>query len=169
MNFRCASCGKLHDLSEVSFGADEPFPWLVVTDEERARSELTPDICVLDSTEGRDFFVRACLQIPIKSSDRTFTWGVWVSLSEKSFVEMRDRWDDPERTGLGPYFGWFCTKLPEYPNTLSLKTHVHQRAVGLRPLVELEPTDHPLAVHQREGIEPAELQAMITRLLHQRA
>jgi hypothetical protein len=32
-----------------------------------------------------------------------------------------------------------------------LKTNVHTRARGLRPTVELEPTDHPLAVEQREA------------------
>jgi hypothetical protein len=47
-----------------------------------------------------------------------------------------------------------------------LKTMVYHRALGLRPLVELEPTDHPLAVHQREGIPPSELQKIITSVLH---
>jgi hypothetical protein len=35
---------------------------------------------------------------------------------------------------------------------VNLKTMVHLRDNGLRPLVELEPTDHPLAVEQRTGI-----------------
>ena len=43
-------------------------------------------------------------------------------------------------------------RLPLYPNTLNLKTQVHTRPVGERPLVELKPTDHPLAVEQRHGI-----------------
>lgn len=47
-----------------------------------------------------------------------------------------------------------------------LKSMVHQRPVGERPLVELEPTDHPLALHQREGIGEEELKAMVMELLH---
>jgi hypothetical protein len=39
-----------------------------------------------------------------------------------------------------------------YPETLGLKTFVRQRGIGVRPYIELEPTDHPLAVEQREGI-----------------
>ena len=35
---------------------------------------------------------------------------------------------------------------------LNLKTRVHLRDDGMRPLIELEPTDHPLAVEQRAGI-----------------
>ena len=50
------------------------------------------------------------------------------------------------------YFGWLSSILPTYPSTLHLKTHVHTRPIGIRPLIELEPTDHPLAREQRMGI-----------------
>jgi hypothetical protein len=39
-----------------------------------------------------------------------------------------------------------------YPDNILLKTRVHTRAVGTRPYVELEPTDHPLSIEQRNGI-----------------
>jgi hypothetical protein len=35
-----------------------------------------------------------------------------------------------------------------------LKTRVHSRNVGMAPYIELEPTEHPLAVEQRRGISP---------------
>ena len=57
-------------------------------------------------------------------------------------------------------------RVPDYPDTMFLKTSVCQRAVGLRPLVTLEPTDHPLAVHQREGIAPEELRRIVVAELH---
>jgi hypothetical protein len=49
-----------------------------------------------------------------------------------------------------------------------LKTMVHQREVGVRPWVELEPTDHPLAIHQRDGIEPQRLLALLHEALRGR-
>ena len=49
-------------------------------------------------------------------------------------------------------FGWFSNSLPGYPETLSLKCMLHARPGGLRPLIELEATDHPLSVAQRQGI-----------------
>ncbi|HXN55442.1 MAG TPA: DUF2199 domain-containing protein [Myxococcales bacterium] len=52
----------------------------------------------------------------------------------------------------GPYFGWFMNYLPGYPSTLWLKTRAHLRPAPLRPVLELEPTDHPLALEQRNGI-----------------
>jgi hypothetical protein len=49
-----------------------------------------------------------------------------------------------------------CTRIAYYSeNTLLLKTMAHFRRGGLRPTIELEPTDHPLAVDQREGISLA--------------
>lgn len=166
MKFTCSNCREEHDLDELSFGAEAPQQWGDLTKEDLARSELTSDQCIMELEDERHFFVRACLDLPIRGTERQFTWGVWVSLSEKSFAEMSAHWTDPRRVETGPYFGWLCTNIPVYPDTMLLKTMVHQNAVGLRPLVELEPTDHPLAIHQREGIEEGELQRMVAELLH---
>ncbi len=53
---------------------------------------------------------------------------------------------------LEPMFGWLSTSIPCYPETINLKTMVHTRSVGVRPYIKLEPTEHPLAIEQREGI-----------------
>ena len=50
--------------------------------------------------------------------------------------------------------------------SLLLKTRVHTQATGQRPLIELEPTDHPLAVEQRTGITMARVQQIAESLLH---
>jgi hypothetical protein len=49
---------------------------------------------------------------------------------------------------VGPFFGWLKPCL----ETTGLKTRVDLRDHGLRPWIELEPTDHPLALAQRNGI-----------------
>src|SRR5438132_4339196 len=49
-------------------------------------------------------------------------------------------------------FGWLSSRIQVYPDTLLLKARVHSRSVGVAPSIELEPTDHPLAVEQRIGI-----------------
>jgi hypothetical protein len=123
--------------------------------------------CEIESKEGGSFYIRACLEIPIRGAGRRFTWGVWCSLSEKSYIEISEHWDDSARLSLGPHFGWLCTKIPGYPDTVFLKTMVHQRDMGVRPLVELEPTDHPLAIDQRDGIDEERLKKMVVELLHQ--
>lgn len=167
MRFTCATCGAEHDLDEISFGTDAPVQWDLLSDDERSRSLLAGEQCEIDSDEGRSFYIRACLEIPVRGTGRTFTWGVWCSLSEKSYLEVSEHWDDPARLNLGPHFGWLCTKIPGYPDTVFLKTMVHQREVGVRPLVELEATDHPLAVDQRHGIDEDRMKDIVIGLLHE--
>lgn len=166
MRFTCSVCGGEHDLDDISFGSDAPLQWGLLTDDERSRSLLGEDLCEIDSRNGRGYYIRACLEIPVRDSDSHFTWGVWCSLSEKSFLEIGTHWEDANRMRIGPHFGWLCTSIPGYPDSAFLKSMVHQRAIGLRPLVELEATDHPLAVHQRQGIEARRLKEMVMRLLH---
>ena len=98
------------------------------------------------------FFVRGCLEIPVRDAAEPLIWGVWVSLSEKSFIALRNVFADQYRSHVGPFFGWLNSWLKPYPDTMDLKTRVHLRDHRIRPWIELEPTDHPLAVEQRVGI-----------------
>ncbi|WP_371476699.1 DUF2199 domain-containing protein [Kitasatospora sp. NBC_00315] len=136
----CACCAEHQDGPPLSYGSPAPAGWKARYSWRRD-SGLTADQCVI---KGRDFFVHGLIEIPVRDSGDTFSWGVWASLSEENFARTHDRWDYPARDQEPPYFGWLSTELPVYQHsTIQLKTHVHTRAVGQRPLIELEPTDHP--------------------------
>jgi hypothetical protein len=49
---------------------------------------------------------------------------------------------------------------------MNLKTRVHLRDDGLRPFLELEPTQHPLAVEQRDGITAERVAELYALLVH---
>jgi hypothetical protein len=141
--------------SPLSWHFEAPDPW-------NHRGELSSDQCVIDDEH---FFVRGLVEIPVVDGDGPFTWGVWVSLSKANFERTTALWHDPNRVNEPSYFGWFCNSIPAYPETLHLKTAVHTRGVGLRPLIELEATDHPLAVEQRDGITAARVRT-IAEIMH---
>jgi hypothetical protein len=103
MRFTCSTCGRVHEgLPDISF--DAPIYYARVPEGERAsRSTLSSDLCVIDSS---DFFARGVLEIPIKEAEDVFGWGPW--------------------------FGWLSNRLPGYPDTLNLRTHLHLRASGWR-------------------------------------
>lgn len=164
--FVCRTCGEVHDAAEAAFGPDAPWQWNAVSEEQRARSTLTADQCFLESDEGTSFYIRGCLDLPIVGSAKSFRWLVWCSLSERSADEISDHWDDPQREKIGPHFGWLCSELPFYPSTMFLKAHVVQRPPGVRPLVVLERTNHPLALEQRNGIDPERVRRIVADLLH---
>ena len=147
--FKCATCGQWHE-GMPGFAAEAPVYYYSIPEDERpTRCRLTSDTCVVDD---EFFFIRGCVEIPVAGTDEPFVWGVWVSLSKSSFDEYLANWDVPCRSRLGPYFGWLDVGFSVYPLTESLKTYVHPRDNGVRPYIELEPTDYPLAVEQRAGI-----------------
>ncbi len=140
--FTCTSCGEAHE-GAPSFAYDAP----VYYGRDDPDAELNSDFCVI---KDQHFFVRTVLEIPIHDYPEPFTWGVWVSLSRESFGHYMTIFEDEDRSA--EYFGWFSNCLPYYPDTLNLKAAVHTRPAGLRPWLELEATDHPLAIDYRDGI-----------------
>ncbi|MFE2418238.1 DUF2199 domain-containing protein [Streptomyces hokutonensis] len=141
--------------------------WLVKLNQNFADdpgSMLSSDQCVI---KGRHYFIKGLIEIPVIGSGDPFSWGVWVSLSRDNFARALDMWNTPGREAEKPYFGWLTTELSLYsPSTLNLKTNAHTRPLGRRPFVELEPTDHPLAVEQRTGITQDRVREIAEAVLH---
>lgn len=161
--FKCSRCDEWHE-GMPSFGADAPLYYYDVPEGERfERCELTSDTCVVDDEH---FFVRGCIEIPVHGENEPFVWGVWVSLSENNFEEFTNLFGVPARDDHGPYFGWLSAYLKTYPDAENLKTHVHLRNDGVRPYIELEPTEHPLAVEQREGISVERVAEIYSAYMH---
>lgn len=147
MAFTCTVCGEAHEgLPDI--GNDKPYYWYTIPREEReSRAQLTEDTCVIDD---RDFFIRGVLFLPIRDHEDDFGFGVWVSQKRENFERYLA---EPASAEIGPFFGWLSTEIDFYAeSTLSLKTMAHFRGGGMRPSIELEPSEHPLAVDQREGI-----------------
>jgi hypothetical protein len=151
----CPCCGLKHG-GLFDLACDRPQFWQG-SKEKSPNSEvrtsdnvLTGDFCVVD---GEHFFVRCVLQLPVVGVSGTcFGFGVWATLSKQNFNLYVDTFDSANQGGLGPWFGWFSNRLKGYPDTLSLKCRVTPRKGRERPTIELEPTSHPLAVEQRQGI-----------------
>jgi hypothetical protein len=127
------------------------------------RVEINEDVCIVD---GATFFVRGHLEIPIDDVPEPFAFSVWASLSDDSFAHMSERWEAPDRASDPPYFGWLSSPIHAYPNTINLKVSVQSRDPGLVPLFTVEPTGHPLALHQHYGISIEQWHELAHKLLH---
>src|SRR6201996_7861773 len=106
--FRCQTCDEIHK-GMPSFAADAPRSYYAVPEAERAsRCELGSDYCAIDLAS---FFVRGCLEIPVRGVDEPLVWGVWVSLSMPDFKTWMMTYEEPLRSHLGPLPGllnaWF--------------------------------------------------------------
>ena len=161
--FKCTRCDEWHE-GMPSFGASAPLYYYGIPEAEReTRCQLSSDMCVID---GAHFFVRGCIELPVEGRDEPFIWGVWASLSREHFEEFDALFDAHDRASHGPFFGWLAAALPTYPDTENLKTMVHLREGGQRPYIELEPTDHPLAVEQRNGISVERVAELYAACMH---
>jgi hypothetical protein len=127
-----------------------PRNWFGLTEAERAtRAKLPADICTID---GKQRYVRGCLEIPVSGSSENLIWGLWVSVSEDSLRYILSKWsaqigeDEPLR------FGWLGTWIDGYPEPHEIRCHVFIRSGNLRPRIVLEPTDYPLAIEQHQVI-----------------
>jgi hypothetical protein len=154
-DWTCSGCGsRHHGLPDLACAGPEQWPgseqYAPNSTANFSQHFLSEDFCAL---YGKHFFIRCILEIPILASGgERFAYGVWSTLSEKNFHIYADTFDSGVQGELGPWFGWFSNRLKGYPETLNLKCQVHPCVGRQRPRIELEATDHPLALEQRNGV-----------------
>ncbi|MDO9223228.1 MAG: DUF2199 domain-containing protein [Caulobacter sp.] len=149
MSFVCSRCGKTHD-GLAAWVYARPDPWLGLTDEQRADGKCSDDLC---RTADGHFFVRSVLVLPlIGGPEPTFEFGVWGSLSEANFWRYVECFDDTDQSKLGLMFSYLSNEVRGFPDSFALHANLQPRDDRQRPFMLLEPTDHPLAVAQRDGI-----------------
>jgi hypothetical protein len=147
MAYQCSICGDTHQgLPDIGFRW--PDPYFGVPEEERPRRILaTEDTCVIDN---EDFFIRGVILIPVLGETSEFGLGVWVSQSQENFETYINNFDSPD---IGPFFGWLSNRIPFYDqDTWALKTMARFQGSDQRPVIDVEPSDHPLSRDCSEGI-----------------
>jgi hypothetical protein len=109
----CNCCGKSFDTLGLDYAFAGPRNWYDMPEAERAaRVKIDTNLCVID---GREFYVRGCLEIPINGHSDALVYGIWVSVFEESFRYVLDHWDSILQDDEPPRFGWLCNWLTGYP------------------------------------------------------
>lgn len=163
IEFKCHTCDEVHT-GMPALAWDYPLYYFFVPEDEREhRCVVTSDTCAIDN---EFYFVRGNIDIHVHNEDEPFQWGVWVSLSEKNFKRFVELYEVAERENEGPFFGWLSASIKIYPETENLETMVHLRNNGIRPYIELEPNEHPLAIEQREGITRERVAEIYEAMIH---
>ena len=142
----------------LDFAYKAPDNWFGVPEAERdKRGKLDTDVCYIDD----DIYVRGCIEISIVDMNEMFVWGVWTSVSKQSFSRILELWSEAVIENEPPRFGWLSNNISSYPDTTNLKTNLYMRGNGLRPLIKLQPNEHPLAVEQHRGITIQRVQEIV--------
>ncbi|MBK1880738.1 DUF2199 domain-containing protein [Pelagicoccus mobilis] len=145
--YKCHICGESHqDMPDIHSEYPDQY-WDVAPEERDRRIKTTSDTCEID---GEHFFVKGIVELPIGDEGDRFGFGVWLSLKKENYETYLKNFDSDE---IGPYFGWLCNSISYYKtDTMLLKTMVHFRGDGFRPVVEIEETDNPLSIDYHQGI-----------------
>ncbi|MBN9299894.1 MAG: DUF2199 domain-containing protein [Filimonas sp.] len=162
-SFTCACCGKVYDIIPLCFGSDFPEYYFSIPPNEREdRIELLQSLCVVDEEH---FFHRGRLTIPIIDHTEDLIFNVWTSISKSNYDIRVNLWEDPKRIEQKPYFGWLQTIVPQYGETINIKTIAQEQEVGLIPKIISIEEDHPLTIDQENGITYTKALQIVTSIL----
>ncbi len=160
----CSICDQQHEDLPLSYSVKAPQAVASIpVNELEQRVVLTPDQCVID---GRDFYLRGRIPIPVDGLSEPFIWGVWAEVSPKTFMRTDELWSTEGRENEPPFTGWIDTQIFPYGNTINVEVFIHTQPVGQRPQFEISDPEHPLAIEQREGITMERVQEIAETILH---
>jgi hypothetical protein len=164
MGFACTVCGKQHDDLPFSYSVKAPQAIAAIPQGElEQRVVFSVDQCVVD---GRDFYLRGRIPVPVEGRDEPFIWGVWAEVSPKNFIRANELWTSEGRENEPAFSGWLNTGLFLYGDTTNLEVKVHTMPVGRRPHFEIVDEEHPLAIEQRRGITLDRVQQIAETIFH---
>ncbi|HYF03585.1 MAG TPA: DUF2199 domain-containing protein [Patescibacteria group bacterium] len=123
MDYICSKCGESHEeLPAIAFKT--PHYYDILSDEDKIEiATINSDLCVITHEDQTDRFIRAVLHQKIYDCSDTLDYGIWVSLSEKSFDDYVKNFDSEEQDVT--YFGYISTEIP------AMMTHFLFRRMSL--------------------------------------
>lgn len=162
--FKCSECGQVHsEWPALTFKSPANYDYL--SEKEKAEiGKLDTDFCEIHYEDQIDRFIRVTLTQKVIDACENLEYGLWVSLSEKNYSDYKDNFNNPNHeTG---YFGWLCSNISEYGNTLSIPCDVMTKNGNDRP--EIFPHkgfDHPFVRDYYNGILKNEAENRITEMI----
>ncbi|WPO84563.1 DUF2199 domain-containing protein [Chryseobacterium sp. JJR-5R] len=142
-----------------------PFPYSNLSDKDLENAKLSSDFCVIQYLDEICYFIRAVLVQKVTESCQDLEYGVWVSLSEKSYDEYVENYDN-ENFEEG-YFGWLANYLPDYEFDQTIPADVIVNNKMGRPLIyPHESQDHPFIKDFYSGISGKEAEIRINKVLN---
>lgn len=157
----CSCCGKAMTGLPLDISYSHPLLWDSLDETSKARSKLGKDFCLVDSGEdGIDRYIRCVLPIPVIGLEDEFCFGLWMSVSEKTW-DIYNAEFDSGTSSLKTCFGYLGNGVLGFPNSFLLHANVEFSNDNQRPRVYLREADHDLVRAQYEGVDIAQVERWI--------
>lgn len=161
----CSCCGQSYEGSPSYAFKMPDHSFQLTPEEQNERGNIDNNISSIRLDDHSDYFIRACLEIPIHGVISPFMWGVWVSIRKDDLKRYLQTWDEADENDA--YSGWCYNNLSLYPSTLGLKSLAHPRRDNVRPWLELEPSEHPLYLDWKNGLSIEQAKPLVIKNMHQ--
>jgi hypothetical protein len=165
IKYTCNCCGKEYEewpaLAYVS-----PTNYEVLSEEDKRNiGQLDTDFCIISHPNQTDRFIRCTLGQKVIGQCKDLEYGLWVSLSEKSFQDYSDNFNNDHHET--KYFGWLCNDLPDYNfNEIHIPTTIFTKPGNSRPeIVPHKDFNHPFVDDYYNGITKIEAEKRIAEML----
>jgi hypothetical protein len=162
--YTCETCGLVHEeWPALTFIA--PSAYYVLSEKDREElAEIGSDFCVIHHPDQTDKFIRCTLTQKVIDHCEDLEYGLWVSLSEKSFNDYSENYNNKKH--VTQYFGWLSNDLPDYDFSESIPTNVCTRTGNQRPeIIPHSDFEHPFVYDYYNGITKAEAERRIRNML----
>ena len=164
IKYICSCCGQEH-VAWPAITYPSPTAYLLLSEEDKKNiAELNSDFCVIRHPDQIDRFIRCTLTQKVTDHCEGLHYGLWVSLSEKSFEDYSGNFTNENHET--KYFGWLSNDLPDYDFKKSIPTNVFTSLGNHRPeIVPHQSFDHPFVKDYYNGITKAEAERRIREML----
>jgi hypothetical protein len=165
IKYTCNCCGReLEEWPALAYILPTNYDTLS-EDDKKNIGTLDADFCVITHPDRIDRFIRCTLSQKVIDHCENLEYGLWVSLSDKSYQDYADNFNNESHES--KYFGWLSSNLPDYDFSKgSIPTTVLTRAGNMRPeIVPHRDFDHPFVNDYYNGITKAEAERRISEML----
>jgi hypothetical protein len=165
IKFICDCCGKEHE-SWPALTYNSPSSYYNLSPQEQEEiAVIDQDFCVIKyADDDIDRFIRVVMIQKVNDHCDNLEYGFWVSLSEKSFKDYLENFDNENHET--QYFGWLCNYISQYEFPESIPTTVVTKTGNDRPeIFPHQDFDHPFVKDYYEGITKEEAEKRIQEML----
>ncbi len=164
IKYTCSCCGKEHEkwpaliyISPTNYDA-------LSEGDKKKIGQLDTDFCVITHPDQTDKFIRCTLTQKVIDHCENLEYGLWVSLSDKSFQDYSDNFSNQNHET--KYFGWLSNDLSDYDfSNGSIPTTVFTRTGNMRPeIVPHQDFDHPFVKDYYNGVTKTEAERRIREM-----
>lgn len=150
----------------MSMGFEPPLAWAKLDEATRAASWADSDFCEINDVSGETSrFIHCVLPLPVGEGDDEFTFTVWASVSERSWDVYRAGYGHGEYAEEG-CFAFLVSQVPGFEASDHLPADLWFQPSGMRPVMILHRSAHPLVTAQADGINFAQIEHWAS-LMHQ--